>query len=35
VHQLDRVLEGELAELTEGLAAEERRHALESAAVEA
>jgi len=35
VHQLDRVLDGELAELTEGLAAEERRQALETAAVEA
>ena len=35
VHQLDRVLQGELDELTEGLAAEERRHALEAAAVEA
>ncbi|MEX2647088.1 MAG: peptide chain release factor 1 [Gaiellaceae bacterium] len=33
VHQLDRVLEGELDELTEALAAEERRLALESAAV--
>jgi peptide chain release factor 1 len=35
VHQLDRVLDGELDELTEGLAAEERRRALETAAVEA
>jgi peptide chain release factor 1 len=35
VHQLDRVLDGELDELTEGLAAEERRQALETAAVEA
>jgi protein subunit release factor A len=33
VHQLDRVLEGELDELTEALGAEERRLALESAAV--
>jgi peptide chain release factor 1 len=35
VHQLDRVLDGELDDLTEGLAAEERRRALETAAVEA
>jgi peptide chain release factor 1 len=33
VHQLDRVLEGELDELTEALAAEERRRALDAAAV--
>jgi peptide chain release factor 1 len=33
VHQLDRVLDGDLAELTEGLAAEERRRALEAAAI--
>jgi peptide chain release factor 1 len=32
VHRLDSVLEGELDELTEALAAEERRHALETAA---
>ena len=32
LHQLDRVLEGELDELTHALAAEERRRALESAA---
>jgi peptide chain release factor 1 len=32
LHKLDRVLEGELHELTEGLSAEERRHALEAAA---
>ena len=31
-HQLDRVLDGGLAEFTEGLAAEERRRALETAA---
>jgi len=35
VHQLDRVLGGELDELTEGLDAEARRQALETAAVEA
>jgi peptide chain release factor 1 len=33
VHQLDRVLEGELDELTDALAAEERRRALDAAAV--
>jgi peptide chain release factor 1 len=33
VHQLDRVLEGELDELTEALQAEERRRALDTAAV--
>ena len=33
VHNLDRVLEGELDEFTEALAAEERRQALETAAV--
>jgi peptide chain release factor 1 len=33
VHQLDRVLEGELDEFTDGLQAEERRRALEAAAV--
>jgi peptide chain release factor 1 len=33
VHQLDRVLEGELDELTEALQAEERRRALDDAAV--
>ena len=33
VHQLDRVLEGELSELTDALLAEERRLALETAAV--
>jgi peptide chain release factor 1 len=33
VHQLDRVLEGELDELTEALQAEERRRALETAGV--
>jgi peptide chain release factor 1 len=33
VHNLDRVLEGELDEFTEALAAEERRRALETAAV--
>ncbi len=33
VHQLERVLEGELDELTEGLQAEARRRALETAAV--
>ncbi|HET9545947.1 MAG TPA: peptide chain release factor 1 [Gaiellaceae bacterium] len=33
VHQLDRVLDGELAEFTEALADEERRRALESAAI--
>ena len=33
VHNLDRVLEGELNEFTEALAAEERRQALETAAV--
>jgi peptide chain release factor 1 len=33
VHQLDRVLEGELDELTDGLQAEERRRALDAAAV--
>jgi peptide chain release factor 1 len=32
LHQLDRVLDGELDELTEALAAEERRRALETAA---
>jgi peptide chain release factor 1 len=32
VHKLDRVLEGELDELTEGLSAEDRRRALEAAA---
>jgi len=31
VHRLDRILEGELDEFTEALAAEERRHALETA----
>jgi peptide chain release factor 1 len=33
VHQLDRVLDGELTELTEGLAGEERRQALEATPV--
>jgi peptide chain release factor 1 len=33
VHQLDRVLEGELDELTEALQSEERRRALDAAAV--
>ncbi len=33
VHQLDRVLDGELAELTEALAGEERRQALEATPV--
>ena len=33
VHQLDRILEGELDEFTAGLAAEERRLALDAAAV--
>ena len=33
VHNLDRVLEGELDEFTEALQAEERRQALETAAV--
>jgi peptide chain release factor 1 len=33
LHQLDRVLDGEVAELTEALAAEERRQALETAPV--
>jgi peptide chain release factor 1 len=33
VHQLDRVLHGELDELTEAIAAEDRRRALETAAV--
>ena len=33
VHNLDRVLEGELDEFTEALAAEERRQAFETAAV--
>ncbi len=33
VHQLDRVLDGDLGELTEALAAEERRRALEAAAI--
>jgi len=33
VHQLDRVLDGELAEFTEALSDEERRRALESAAI--
>ena len=33
LHQLERVLDGELAEFTEGLAAEERRRALEAAPV--
>jgi peptide chain release factor 1 len=33
VHRLDAVLEGELDEFTEALAAEERRHALEAATV--
>jgi protein subunit release factor A len=33
VHNLDRVLEGELDDFTEALAAEERRQALETAAV--
>jgi protein subunit release factor A len=33
VHNLDRALEGELDEFTEALAAEERRQALEAAAV--
>ncbi|MDX6506905.1 MAG: peptide chain release factor 1 [Gaiellaceae bacterium] len=32
VHRLDKILEGELEEFTEGLAAEERRRALESPA---
>ena len=31
VHQLDRILQGELDEFTEALGAEERRHALETA----
>jgi peptide chain release factor 1 len=33
LHQLDRVLDGEIDELTEALAAEERRRALEAAAI--
>ncbi|MDQ4020001.1 MAG: peptide chain release factor 1, partial [Actinomycetota bacterium] len=33
VHQLDRVLDGELDVFTDALAAEERRRALEAAAV--
>jgi len=33
MHNLDRVLEGELDEFTEALQAEERRQALETAAV--
>ncbi len=33
VHRLDAVLEGELDELTDALAAEERRRALEASAV--
>jgi peptide chain release factor 1 len=33
LHKLDRVLEGELDEFTEALSAEERRRALEAAAV--
>ncbi len=33
LHQLDRVLDGELGELTEALADEERRRALEAAAI--
>jgi peptide chain release factor 1 len=33
VHRLDGILEGELEEFTDALAAEERRHALETAAV--
>ncbi len=33
VHQLDRVLDGEVAELTDALAADERRRALETASV--
>jgi hypothetical protein len=33
VHRLDAVLDGDLEELTEALAAEERRRALEAAAV--
>src|SRR3712207_1491925 len=33
VHQLERVLDGEVAEFTEALAAEERRRALETAPV--
>ena len=33
IHRLDAVLAGELDELTEGLAAEDRRRALEAAAV--
>jgi peptide chain release factor 1 len=33
VHQLDRVLDGELREFTEALADEERRRALESPAI--
>ena len=31
LHKLDQVLEGSLDELTEGLASEERRQALETA----
>jgi protein subunit release factor A len=30
VHRLDKILEGELEEFTEALAAEDRRHALEA-----
>jgi peptide chain release factor 1 len=33
LHRLDAILDGELDELTETLAAEERRHALETAGV--
>ena len=33
VHQLDRILEGDLDEFTEALTAEERRRALEAAGV--
>jgi protein subunit release factor A len=33
MHNLDRVLEGELDQFTEALIAEERRQALETAAV--
>jgi len=33
VHQLDRILTGELDEFTEALTAESRRQALETAAV--
>jgi peptide chain release factor 1 len=33
VHRLDQVLQGDLEEFTEGLAAEERRRALETATV--